>query len=150
MTLVIGHNSRRTLPPLPGLPSQYQSSGSTRPLLFPYAVSSSHPSSPSPLPLPTEAASNPLTPPSQASRYELLVESLSEFYRFTHSKDDPNELFQDDEGKVDEDDEEKEQAVDPNQEAYDMILNIVERSVYFLSTYDVNAQVAQNSSRSSF
>jgi hypothetical protein len=53
------------------------------------------------------------------------------------------ELFQGGQEEEEKGDEEKEQSKDPNQETYDMILNIVERSVYFLSTYDVNAQVSQ-------
>jgi hypothetical protein len=141
----------RTLPPLPGLPSQYLSSGSMRPLLFPYPLNSSSPaptpaSSPTSQPLtqptPSVAASphSPQAPP-QTSRYELLIESLTEFHRSLHSTDPSAELFQGEEGQGDDEEEKEEAEADPKQEAYDMILNIIERSVYFLSTYDVNAQV---------
>jgi hypothetical protein len=84
------------------------------------------------------------TPVQSESESDPLVVSLSSFYRSMLSPTD--DLFHNSSEEEQREDEQADQEEpDPHQETYEMILSIIERSIYFLATYDVNAQVSPRS-----
>lgn len=142
----------RIIPPISGLPSQYNSRLVSRPLLFPFPFfmtnqkdsKSLKKEKKNPHELLKESFIN-----QEVDQQKLLIESL---YNFSKSlKIKPKDIFEsndnnnnnkDNEGD-DSNDEKESESKNSKERTFEMILTIIERSVYFLSTNDINAQVRE-------